>query len=293
MKPLRLPSLILGWILCASVGADPLLIIKPRETELTRAFVDALEDNFPASSVQVALLEGPPDIATASLVVTMGLQALQWRLQDPAPTPTIGVYVTLDQLGAEPALPPHTQVLLANPRPERQLILAQLLFPRLQNVGMLYSPSRQWQLDHWRQAAHRVKVTLNAREVTHQRELLRVLSGLLDSSDILMGMDDPDIYSADTLKPLLLASYDRERVLIGPSAPFIAAGSLSTTYSTPMDMASSVHSIQQAQWQPGAVRYPPRFSVLSNPQVARSLGWPLPGDEQLQLSIQDRESDLP
>lgn len=292
MKPLRLLSLILTWMLCAGVGADSLLVVKPRETELTRAFVDALQDNYPKRDVQVALLERDPYPGDAALVVTMGLEALEWRLRQNAPTPTIAVYVTQDQMAAED-LPSHIQVLLASPRPERQLLLAQLLFPRLQDVGMLYSPSQRRQLEDWQRAARQAGLTLHPGEVTQPLALLRTLSDLLDRSDVLLGMDDPEIYNAGTLKPLLLASYSRNRVLIGPSAPFIAAGSLSTTYSTPRDMADSVYLVQQAQWQPGAVRYPQRFSVLSNAQVARSLGLALPDDEQLQQTIQTREGNAP
>ena len=292
MKPLRLLSLILTWMLCAGVGADSLLVVKPRETELTRAFVDALQDNYPKRDVQVALLERDPYPGDAALVVTMGLEALEWRLRQNAPTPTIAVYVTRYQMAAED-LPSHIQVLLASPRPERQLLLAQLLFPRLQDVGMLYSPSQRRQLEDWQRAARQAGLTLHPGEVTQPLALLRTLSDLLDRSDVLLGMDDPEIYNAGTLKPLLLASYSRNRVLIGPSAPFIAAGSLSTTYSTPRDMADSVYLVQQAQWQPGAVRYPQRFSVLSNAQVARSLGLALPDDEQLQQTIQTREGNAP
>ena len=292
MKPLRLLSLILTWMLCAGVGADSLLVVKPRETELTRAFVDALQDNYPKRDVQVALLERDPYPGDAALVVTMGLEALEWRLRQDAPTPTIAVYVTRDQM-AEQDLLSHIQVLLASPRPERQLLLAQLLFPRLQDVGMLYSPSQRRQLEDWQRAARQAGLTLHPGEVTQPLALLRTLSDLLDRSDVLLGMDDPEIYNASTLKPLLLASYSRNRVLIGPSAPFIAAGSLSTTYSTPRDMADSVYLVQQMQWQPGAVRYPQRFSVLSNAQVARSLGLAMPEDEQLQQTIQTREGNAP
>lgn len=293
MKPLRLISLALIWMLCSCIQADSLIIVKPRETELTRAFASALRTNFPQRTVEVALLEQNPDIRSAPLVVTMGLDALQWRLEQNSPARTVGVYITLDQISADQGVPPFVQILLASPRPERQLILTGLLFPRMQEAGVLYSPAQRWQLQHWQEAAAQLGLSVRAGEVKHPRELLRVLTGLLDSSDVLLGIEDPAIYNADTVKPLLLTSYSRNRVLIGPSAPFIAAGSLSTTYSTPEDMADSIRLLLEQRWQPGAIGYPQRFSVLSNPQVARSLGLPLPDASQLQRAIQTRERSLP
>src|SRR5690606_16935633 len=185
------------------------------------------------------------------------------------------------------------QILLASARPERQLLLAQLLIPRLQTVGLLHSSGQRWQLPLWRQAARQHGLGLVASEVRQQRDLLRGLYRVLDSSEVLIGIDDPDIYNATTIKSLLLPSYNRNRLLIRPSAPFFAAGSLSTTYSSPRDMAMSVHQLFQQPWQNGALNYPQHYSVLSNPQVARSLGLPPPDDAQLLRLIRMRESQTP
>ena len=112
---------------------------------------------------------------------------------------------------------------------------------------------------------------------------------MLDTADVLIGLDDPGIYNADNLKTILLTSYSRSKVLIGPSAPFIEAGSLSTTYSTPGDMAHSVALLLQQDQLPGEVTYPAYFSVLSNAQVARSLGLPEPDDETLRHLLTELE----
>ncbi|MFA5679138.1 MAG: hypothetical protein WC953_12150 [Pseudomonas sp.] len=293
---MTLPRLILFTLLCLScfnASAATLTIIKPRETQLTRAFVEALQHHQPDVSLQVQLLGNNPDPRPASVMVTMGLEALQWRLQQDINTPTIATYITLDQLDPDTQYPNFVQILLASPKPERQLILASLLLPRLKTVGMLYSPQQRWQTELWQRAARQQTLALSAQVVDHQSELLRSLSIVLNSSDVLIGIDDPQIYNADTLKPLLLTSYNRKRVLIGPSAPFIAAGSLSTTYSSPLQMAHSTYLLMEQKWQDGAIRYPEHFSVLSNSQVARSLGLPPPSDATLQRLIQHREQASP
>lgn len=295
MQPLRLSAIALLWLLSSCAWADIVLVIKPRETQLTLAFVDALQQRRPADTLLVRLLGEQPEPGGATLVITMGLEALEWRLQQASTVPTIATFITLDQLGPQyhAGHPPFVQVLLASAKPERQLILAQLLIPRLHSVGLLHSDQQQWQRSLWQTAAQRRKLKLQARSVADQQDLLRHLTSLLDDSEVLIGLDDPQIYNAANLKPLLLSAYNRNRVLIGPSAPFIAAGSLSTTYSSAQDMADSVEEILQDDWRPGAVRYPAHFSVLSNPQVARSLGLPPPRDAELRQRIHAEEQASP
>jgi ABC-type uncharacterized transport system substrate-binding protein len=90
---------------------------------------------------------------------------------------------------------------------------------------------------------------------------------------VLLGLDDPDLYNSKTAKNLLLSSYARQLALIGPNAGFVKAGSLASTYS---DQSDWLVILDQLLDQPPTTwlrtYYPWRFKVLSNPQVARSLG---------------------
>jgi ABC-type uncharacterized transport system substrate-binding protein len=63
----------------------------------------------------------------------------------------------------------------------------------------------------------------------------RPLQALLKNSDVLLGLDDPDLYNPKTAKNLLLSSYARQLALIGPNAGFVKAGSLASTYSDQSD----------------------------------------------------------
>ena len=128
-------------------------------------------------------------------------------------------------------------------------------------------------------------------EVDGPDDLSRQLLGLLGRSDILPGTDDSSIHNADNLKTILLSSYSGNKVLIGPSAPFIDAGSLSTTYSSPQDMARSVAYLLEQGLPPQTTSYPRYFSVLSNAQVARSLGIPLPDDATLARRLAELEQE--
>lgn len=293
MQVIRLLLIGCGVLLSALVRADTLLVVIPESSSLTAEFIEQLRDKRRGDRILVhnLALAGSATAPSASLLITMGSNSLQWRLQQDLDTPTIAIYVSrsgLTRLGLS-TLPDSMQLLLANPQPSRQLKLATLLMPKTVEVGALFSAQHQGQLPEWEQAATALGLNLVSLPLASQEQLGRQLIDLLDSSDVLIALDDPDIYNADNLKTILLSSYTRNKVLIGPSAPFINAGSLSTTYSTPGQMAQSIDEVLGAPWQAGRIRYPQYFSVLSNPQVARSLGFPPPDDDALAERLRQQE----
>ncbi|MFO7706003.1 MAG: hypothetical protein R6V43_12865 [Halopseudomonas sp.] len=293
MKVIRLLLVSCGIVLSALARADTLLVVIPESNSLTVEFIEQLRDRRSADSILVhnLALAGTATAPSASLLITLGSRSLQWRLEQGLDTPTIATYVSrsgLTLLGLS-TLPDSVQLLLANPQPSRQLRLAALLIPKTLKVGALYSPKHQGQLPEWEQSATALGLNLVSLPLASQKQLGRQLIDLLDSSDVLMALDDPDIYNADNLKSILLSSYTRNKVLIGPSAPFINAGSLSTTYSTPGQMAQSIDKVLGAPWHAGRIRYPQYFSVLSNAQVARSLGFPPPDDDALAERLRQQE----
>lgn len=290
--PIR--RLIAGMLLCLAAGAAQaadIAVVLPGETALTREFVEALRERRPDDHVFVALLETDSLPApSADFIVTMGQRSLAWRLTQPEAGRTIATYVTATSVEAtEAQLPGSVQVLLASPKPERQLALAELVVPRLKVVGLLHSAATASQILDWRQAAENLQLGVATAQVNEAATLARRVVEVLDASDALVAPDDPAVYNADNLTTILLTSYARNKVLIGPSAPFIAAGSLSTTFSNPEQMAASVDRLLDQAWRPSAVHYPERFSVLSNHQVARSLGLPLFDDEQLADELRRKE----
>ncbi len=291
MRTHRLIATALLWLAASLAQAAAIVVVLPGETALTREFVEALrqrrpDDQITLSTVQQVELSAPD----ADVLVTMGQRSMAWRLANQVDTPTIATYVTASAVQAiEAQLPASVQALLATPKPQRQLALARLLLPRLDTVGLLHSPATASRVDTWRRAAQEQQLLVSAALVEEPSELARRVADVLDASDGLVGLDDPEIYNADSLKTILLTSYARNKVLIGPSAPFISAGSLSTTYSTAQQMADSVGRMLEENWKPAAVRYPDRFSVLSNQQVARSLGIPIPEDERLAEMLSQQE----
>lgn len=293
MKAIRMLLIVFCMLISTLSSADTILVVIPSSSSLTEEFIATLRTQRNGDEVKVYNLTEGGTAPEAALLVTMGSASLQWRLKQTISTPTIGTYISSSGLQALdlPPVPDYLQIMLANPAPARQIQLARLLIPRLSTAGALYTHDHQTQLSEWNQASKAAGVDLLSLPLENQQQLGRQLITLLEGSDVLVAVDDPVIYNADNLKTILLSSYTRDKVLIGPSAPFINAGSLSTTYSTPSQMAQSIDQLLTRPWRPGSIVYPHYFSVLSNAQVARSLGFPPPDDDSLAAQLRQMEED--
>jgi ABC-type uncharacterized transport system substrate-binding protein len=169
-------------------------------------------------------------------------------------------------------LPARLCLLWSDPPVDRQLRLTHTLLPQAKRIGVLYDNHSEFLLAELREAAR----PLGLEVVTQRWDNIhdsRPLQALLKNSDVLLGLDDADLYNPQTAKNLLLSSYSRQVALIGPNAGFVKAGSLASTYSDQDDWLAVLNELLDrppATWPRS--HYPQRFKVASNPQVARSLG---------------------
>jgi ABC-type uncharacterized transport system substrate-binding protein len=221
----------------------------------------------------LASLPPPGKLAGDTRLVLLDLPSLDWRLQDTRGPATLVLCISRLQaqrhLGH--ALPAHLSLLWSDPPLDRQLRLARVLLPQVKRVGVLYDSHSEFLLRELRQAAHPLGLEVVTERWENTQDS-RPLQALLDNSDVLLGLDDPDLFNPKTAKNLLLSSYARQRALIGPNAGFVKAGSLATTYSDQNDWLAIVDELLDqppATWP--RAQYPKRFKVSSNPQVSRSL----------------------
>jgi ABC-type uncharacterized transport system substrate-binding protein len=207
-------------------------------------------------------------------LILLDLPSLDWRLQDAQGPATLVLRISRlqarEHLGE--ALPPHLSLLWSDPPLDRQLRLIRILLPQARRIGVLYDRHSEFLLKDLRLAARPLGLELVTERWDNTHDS-RPLQTLLKNSDVLLGLDDPDLYNSKTAKNLLLSSYSRQLALIGPNAGFVRAGSLASTYSDQSDWLAILDKLLDqppASWP--RAHYPPLFKVSSNPQVARSLG---------------------
>lgn len=207
-------------------------------------------------------------------MILLDLPGLDWRLQDAQGPPAL--VLRISRLQARQRLgnthPAKISLLWSDPPLERQLRLIVHILPQAQRVGVLYDAGSEFLLRELMQAAKPIGLEI-VPQLWDNTSDSRPLQNLFKNSDVLLGLDDPNLYNPKTVKNLLLSSYARQLPLVGPNAGFVRAGSLASTYSDQADwLAVLDHLLDQppANWP--HTLYPEHFKVVGNPQVARSLG---------------------
>ncbi|MDB6145694.1 MAG: transporter substrate-binding protein [Pseudomonas sp.] len=291
----RLCALLVCLTLSPTVWAAQVLLSGAEDTPIVQAFTAALAQQRPADNVRfspVDQLPMPSQLPAETRLILLDVESLDWRLKDTQGPPTLVLRISRVQahqrLGE--TRPGRLSLLWSDPPPARQLLLAQRLLPQARRIGVLYDLHSEFLLRELHSAAKPLGLEIIDQPWAHPEDNQPVQS-LLKNSDLLLGLDDPDLYNAQTVKNLLLSTYARQQTLLGPTASFIKAGSLASTYTDQNEWLTIINELLDqppARW-PRAM-YPDRFKVVSNPQVARSLGIEHINDSAVAAQIAKEES---
>lgn len=275
LRLLRLLLLCL-WPMGA-LSASEILLVGAEDQPGVRSFVAALEARRPHDHVRfqtVAQLPRPALVKPDTRLILLDNAALDWRMGETAGPAALAMRVSRVQ--AEHRLgksrPPYLSLLWSDPPLPRQLRLTRYLLPQARRIGVLYGPGSRFLIDELRQAARGLGLEIVAQDWADLRDS-RPLQHLLGSSDVLLGIDDPDLFNSKTAKNVLLSSYGRQMALIGPNAGFVRAGALASTYSDQDDWLTVLDDLldQPPTHWPRSL-YPKHYGVSGNQQVARALG---------------------
>ncbi|AZF15258.1 ABC transporter substrate-binding protein [Pseudomonas sp. R3-18-08] len=259
------------------VWSAEILLTAAEDGAGVQAFTQALAQQRPEDHVSFTLLQNlpaPSQLPATTRLILLDLPGLDWRLQDSQGPPTLVLRISRLQAqqrlgGAHPA---KISLLWSDPPLTRQLRLIASILPQARRIGVLYGADSEFLLPE----LHRYAAPLGL-EIVPQRwdntNDSRPLQALFKNSDVLLGLDDPQLYNPKTAKNLLLSSYAQQLPLVGPNAGFVRAGSLASTYSDQPDWLAVLDRLLDhppANWP--RTLYPEHFKVVGNPQVARSLG---------------------
>ena len=290
------------WLLlCGLLFGQPLLaaeiiLSSAEDNPAIRAFTADLAARRPQDQVSFRPLEqlpSPTVLPNGTRLIIFGNQALEWRLGSDQGPPTLVLRIAKvyahKRLGT--TRPPRLSLLWSDPAPQRQLRLVRALMPGVKRVGVLYDEHSAFLVDELQRAASALGLQIVSREWPDRRDN-RPLLDLLQHSDLLLGLNDDDLFNPHTAKNLLLTSYSQQRAIIGPNANFVRAGSLASVYSDQVDWLASLElwlDRPTAEWPRSA--YPAHFKVLGNRQVARALALELADDATLTQRV--AEGDIP
>lgn len=257
--------------------AAEVLVAARQDSPALQRFVADLAGRRPQDQVRfltVAQLPPPATLSSDSRLILLGADTLAWRLTTADGPPTLVLQVSRVQAyrRLSGSHPPRLTLLWSDPPPARQLRLIRQLLPQARRVGLVYSNASRFLVREIRQQAAAQGLALSAWYWPDPKDS-RTFNRMLEDSDVVLGLDDPALYNSATIKSVLLASYGRRMALIGPTAAFIRAGSLSSTFSDQQDWLDELDRLLSRPPQDWPREtYPNAFKVLGNAQVARSLG---------------------
>ncbi|OYW37185.1 MAG: hypothetical protein B7Z35_10560 [Hydrogenophilales bacterium 12-61-10] len=173
---------------------------------------------------------------------------------------------------------------------ERQAALIRLAFPSARRVGVLLSANQSGLLGELQAAMDKQGLVLTNAILAKDEQLITPLENVLSEADLLLALPDPVVFNRNTAQSILLTSYRYRDPVFGYSRSLTRAGALLSLHSSPAEIGR-----QTAEWISNALlgsmtrlpapAYPAYFSISINEQVARSLGFTLQPEAELEKRL--------
>ncbi len=304
---------LLSCLLHAQVGlsaetqaADTVWLLSSGASGDYQAVVDAFMQRVAASpgpqiKVRVISTAAGTDALTVkpgteppALIVAIGSAAARLAQSEPHDQPVLDIlipHLLYEQL--TPAGATRSALYIDQPF-ERQLNLCRLIVPDLHHLAVLYGPASQGSNRDLHSAAQQLDISLKTQQVMAGTNPNAALDQVLDDSQLLLALPDPDVFTRYTVTGLLLTAYHHAVPVIGFSAAYVKAGALAAVYSTPEQIGRAAAEMTLSArtdtgWTLPAPRYPAYYSVAVNRQVGRSLNLTLPDESDLQQALEQQE----
>lgn len=184
-----------------------------------RVDLDVLQGDVDGASEARLAREHPAD-----LVVALGSRALAQATRGWKGTPAIGTLVARES--AIPEGSSATAVVLEFPFDVEFEVMHRIV-PKAKRIGVLYGSEDNARLiAQAREAARAQGLELIARRVASPAELPAALATIAGDADVLWGIPDDVVLTAETAKAVLLFSLRNRLPFIGLSAQWVKAGAL-------------------------------------------------------------------
>lgn len=277
--------LALATLRAQPVQADVVYLQGSSNPTFNLRFTELLEEQLgPDTEIRtfssLRTFEGPP-----GPVVTLGQEALTRVLEAGTQRQILALLIGSDTLTgvAENAKAPVSTVFY-DPPLLRQALIGRVILPQASRMSLLARPGQAARYEPLINQLTEFGIEARVFLVSGDEALIPTLSRALSFGDFLLATPDEVIYNPRTIKHILLTTYRRNRLVIGPSHAFVRAGVLASSFVPLPDYAAEAARYIQTWQRTGVLpepSYPDHFSIEINQQVARSLNLPLPEKEQI------------
>lgn len=264
----------------------PVLIVSAADnaafTEAAEAFTDELErGGLARSSVQYLTLAEARISGTRAgqLVVALGVEAATELARSETRVPVLCAFVpsqsfeVIVRANPRKGASPFSAIYL-NQSFGRQLDLIQLALPQRQQIGVLLGGHSSPQALFLDDEVRKRSLGLAQTQIDANEPMFAKLQMLLEASQVLLALPDPQVFNSGTLQNILLSALRAGVPVVSFSPAYVKAGALMAIYSTPVQVgrqaAQIARSVLQGKELP-APQYPRDFWIDVNVSLARSM----------------------
>lgn len=266
-------------LLSVGVSAD-VILLSSSPSKVASSLQALLAERLNTPVQLISNVNQPLHYERYELAIAVGADALK-GYSVPKSLPLIAAFVS--QTEYQMYSDRLSSAVFVEPPMERQLRLAEAILGEQREYGVLVQKQA---------SADVLRSGVNVYVVEEFETLNHALIKLLAENQALIGVYDPQLYSPNNIKNILITAYRHNRPLIGPSSAYLRAGALATTYSDLNDVAERLSEIALRYKNKGdwiKADFNPYFRVGFNEQVGRSLNLLLPDIDDVTRTLHQRE----
>lgn len=292
----------------AQAGSPGVLVITSSDADLYMRFTDALMAEHAALTDQPGVrinrirldengqLSGPIPADTA-MIVSVGAKTARTVAGLDLNTPVLYTLIpasTYKSLVPAAASCSRQSAIFIDQPIERQIWLAQTIFPQAESYGALLGPTSSRHRETLEAIASTADWRLVIKEITADTDPEWQTRELVDETDLIIAISDPHALNRNNAKWLLYSAYQRQNPVIGFSRAYVKAGAAAAVYSTPEQIGKQTAELlgrfeKNNRNCLSTSEFPEYYKVAVNADVIHSLGGASRDESVLLRSLMEHE----
>jgi len=216
------------------------------------------------------------DTLNTDLFITLGVKATRKAMETSKNKNLLALFITKENyLDISNKFNRKFSAVFIDQPVSRQLKLIKTAFTEKTHIGVAVSNKSRMHIPELIEGGNQLGLRIHIETLPDPDSIHHIIRKLADNNDLILTIQDSNIYNKYTIQNILMTTYHANIPLIGYSRPYVQAGSLMSVYTSIDNLALQTNEhIKQLKTQGGlpSPDYCKYFSIELNTQVAHSLG---------------------
>ena len=278
-----------------AIAEQQITIVKSNNNDHQKSLINNILSNLKTSDFKIETYESGQAIninTESGLIISLGHEAAAFIDQKQLPNPRLRIFTDTNP-HTDPEHKSESHLSMTQPVCQ-QFALAKLLNPKWKVISILLSTKDVSLTRTLALCAKQYNLELKTIILDEYINIIDALNTSLSKIDILLALPDPAIYNAKTIKSILLTTYRHRVPIIGFSENFVRAGALAAIHSSTKQLSRQITELIYKHFNNENIDkhlYPEYFDVITNKNVAKSLGINLPDEKVLTKKLKNKHHE--